>query len=339
MKKSLQVLQIAATYIGTIVGAGFASGKEVVQFFTMYQVWGTPAIVVSTVLMAWVSAKMMIYARHLRAYSLNELLVNVFGTAIGRPLQCLLFLIIFVMTGVMLSGAGALFSEQLSLSRQAGMLLVIGLSVFFLIRGLHGLLLVNSLVVPCLFLLITFSFVAHAGTLNVSLPLMWHTPSLFSALRYASFNVLTALVVLVPVARETGDERVLRAGSWLGGLGFGVLLLMAHLLLLAHPELLSRDMPMADIVRPFGDVMHLYFVLIIFGEILTTFVGNVFGLSRQLQSMSSGRLRFSQSVLLLTAAAYIIGQFQYGSLIETLYPLFGTFCSALFLCFCLLRVR
>ncbi|HEX3032027.1 MAG TPA: hypothetical protein VHS59_07255 [Bacillota bacterium] len=32
--------QIAATYIGTVVGAGFASGQETLQFFLLPSVYG-----------------------------------------------------------------------------------------------------------------------------------------------------------------------------------------------------------------------------------------------------------------------------------------------------------
>ncbi|WKB35304.1 hypothetical protein QS257_17090 [Terrilactibacillus sp. S3-3] len=47
MRKLGLVFQIAATYIGTIVGAGFASGKEVIQFFTQFGEFGTLGVAAS----------------------------------------------------------------------------------------------------------------------------------------------------------------------------------------------------------------------------------------------------------------------------------------------------
>lgn len=35
MKSHVRTLQIAFTYIGTIVGAGFATGQEILKFFTL----------------------------------------------------------------------------------------------------------------------------------------------------------------------------------------------------------------------------------------------------------------------------------------------------------------
>ena len=33
-------LRIAGVYVGTIIGAGYASGQEILQFFTGYGWWG-----------------------------------------------------------------------------------------------------------------------------------------------------------------------------------------------------------------------------------------------------------------------------------------------------------
>ena len=35
-KETLKVFQIAVVFIGTIVGAGLASGKEITEFFTSF---------------------------------------------------------------------------------------------------------------------------------------------------------------------------------------------------------------------------------------------------------------------------------------------------------------
>lgn len=39
--------KVVATYIGTVVGAGFATGREIVEFFTVNGFYGTIGICVS----------------------------------------------------------------------------------------------------------------------------------------------------------------------------------------------------------------------------------------------------------------------------------------------------
>ncbi|KHF27179.1 hypothetical protein LR68_03986 [Anoxybacillus sp. BCO1] len=43
----MRAVQIAFVYVGTVVGAGFATGKEIVQFFTQYGAIGFVTIAAS----------------------------------------------------------------------------------------------------------------------------------------------------------------------------------------------------------------------------------------------------------------------------------------------------
>ncbi len=49
-KKDIGIFKIAATYIGTIVGAGFASGQEVLQFFGVFGIKGLWGLLLATAL-------------------------------------------------------------------------------------------------------------------------------------------------------------------------------------------------------------------------------------------------------------------------------------------------
>lgn len=44
--------QVAATYVGAVMGAGFASGQEIQQFFANFGYWGILGIVLSACLFA-----------------------------------------------------------------------------------------------------------------------------------------------------------------------------------------------------------------------------------------------------------------------------------------------
>ncbi len=337
-RKTVTVLQIASVFIGTVVGAGFASGKEIIQFFTQYGMPGTFGAMIGGLLMAAVGSRTMVYARRIEAYSANELLSRLFGDRIGTILQCLIFLMMFGMTGVMLAGAGAVFREQLGGPPALGIGIILVTGLFFLVRGTRGLLWINSLVVPAL---VTFVLILlfngglqPAPAKTAAGGVAW----LVSAVGYAAFNLVSALIVLVPLARDTKDERLLRAGGWLGGIGLALLLLAAHLMLLRRPSLLQFDMPMAELVRPLGTLLHFFFVNVILGEILSTFVGNIYGLSRQLVSAFPNLIRPLPAALLPAAGALLIGQLDYGELIRVLYPLYGFLCAALFLALCFLHL-
>ncbi|MDD9148027.1 transporter [Sporolactobacillus sp. CQH2019] len=330
IKKIIRVLQVASAFIGTIVGAGFASGKEIVQFFTQYQDNGTLGAALSGIVITLAGTKMMIYARRIGAYSFNELVIHIFGDRLGTAIQALIFFVILGITGVMLAGAGAVFQEQLGWHRQIGIVLALAVGFLFLSKGIRGLLLINTLVVPMLAAFVLAVFLGRGMVPNaVWLPgnIRW-VPA---AVSYASFNILTALVVLVPLAKETEDESVLWFGGILGGAGLGLILILIHFLLLGSPESHGFEMPMAEIVRHFGPLIHAGFAAVVFGEILTTFIGNIFGLARQLRSTFPLISNIRTAMLILFAGAFLISQAGYGSLIRTLYPFFGILCVAIIL--------
>ncbi|WKB35303.1 hypothetical protein QS257_17085 [Terrilactibacillus sp. S3-3] len=219
----------------------------------------------------------------------------------------------------------------MGLPKQLGIFLSIIVCLLLLFKGFRGVLWVNSLIVPLMFSLTLALYLHHGDHIGYDwlpngLPDDYHW--LIRALSYAAFNLMTALAVLVPLGKEIKDEKVLSLGGLVGGLGFTLLLCLTHFILLGHHIVSGFDIPMAEVVKYFGPTIHLLFVCVIYGEIFTTFIGNIFGMTRQLQSLFPiGHL---PSVLLLLICAFIISQAGYGSLIKMLYPLYGYLCIACF---------
>lgn len=152
-QKTIVILQIAATYIGTMVGAGFASGQSIMQFFTVYGAYGGVGILISTFLFIWIGTKMMILSHRIKAFSYQELNNYLFGNIFGKVANILTFIILFGVTAVMISGTGSIYEEQLGLPYQFGIIISILLSYLVMSKELNGILAANSLVVPLMLFL------------------------------------------------------------------------------------------------------------------------------------------------------------------------------------------
>ena len=131
--------KVVATYIGTVVGAGFATGREIVEFFTVNGLYGTIGICVSGFFI-WLGTKMMLLSSQIGAFSAQEFNKYLFGDVFGNVVNTLLLLVLFGVTSVMLSGAGAVFEEQLRLPRQLGILITVIACLIISSRGLQGVL-------------------------------------------------------------------------------------------------------------------------------------------------------------------------------------------------------
>jgi uncharacterized membrane protein YkvI len=333
-------LQVAATFVGTVVGAGFATGREIVQFFTQYGAWGTNGIVVSGILFIFAGSKLMITAQNIGARSYKDLNVFLFGPVFGAVMNGLVLFVLFGSSAVMLSGAGAVFHEQLGWPWQAGLFLTTVLCFLALLNGLKGVMAVNAFVVPVMIVFTLFAAgvqwtASHDNALTPPFPfhsgrLSW----LISALSYASFNLFAAQAVLVPLGHDIRDKQAIKNGGRLGGLLLMVLLLVSHWTLSGHPDTVFFQIPMAEVIRTFGMGIHLLFLAVIFGEIFTTLIGNIYGVKRYLAQRFS--IREPVLTALLLGLIYPISQFGYGPLLSNLYPLFG-YLSLVFLLFVLLK--
>ncbi|XEC94253.1 hypothetical protein AB6A23_23525 [Paenibacillus tarimensis] len=326
MKK--QIVQVALTYIGTIVGAGFASGQGILQFFTAFGAIGIVGVGISTVLFMWLGMKMMLISHRIKAYSYQDFNNYLFGSVFGKAANVLTFIILFGVTVVMLAGTGSIVEEQLGYPYQWGILVTILLSYLVMRKEMNGILAVNSLVVP---LMLLFTVLIAVNTVREGDFILWQEMEqeregsirwLISAFAYGALNMAMVQAVLVPLGSEVKDEAVLKWGAAWGGIGLGVMLTVSHVALLARmPEIIDYAIPMAEVIKSLGPYVHILFILVVYGEIFTTLVGNVFGITRQIEGLI--KIPNNMLVLLILLCCFLFSQIGFSSLLSYLYPLFG----------------
>jgi len=326
-KRTVKVLQIASTYMGTIVGAGFATGQEILQFFTKFGYWGTFTIVLSTILFIWLGTKMMLIASEIRAKSYEDLNKALFGEKYGRLISHFMLVILLGVTAVMLAGAGAIFHEHWHISYQYGLLITAAACYFLLRKGMNAILMVNAIVVPFM-LFVTVLVMIHTfqspGAVQFLTMTSHHSPwaAWASPFLYTAFNLSLAQAVLVPLGADIRDKKTIVIGSWVGGIGIGFMLLAGHIALSAHmPGIQQLAIPMGGIARELGHYVQIIYVFLIFSEIFTTLIADVYGLTLQLHE----RLKWARELLTIGILfiCYIVSQIGFGTLLSTLYPLFG----------------
>lgn len=320
-------LQIAAVYVGTVVGAGFATGREIVEFFSRFGFIGFISILMSGYIFIFLGAKLMRMAARIQANSYQELNEYLFGKLFGSAINILMLFMLLGVCAVMLSGAGAVFEEQLGLTKYTGIFITIGLSIVVMVLGTKGLFAVNTIVVP---MMIVFSFLLMM--ISIKLPNFseqilfipfaedgWK--SVVAPFSYAAMNLSLAQAVLVPIASEINDDRTIKWGGILGGMGLTLILISSHITLVMLPNLESYEIPMAVIMKTIASSFFGIYVLVIYGEIFTSVIGNVFGIERQVRKFIS--IPSIVTVSIIFVICFFISLINYGTLLSYLYPIFG----------------
>jgi uncharacterized membrane protein YkvI len=320
-------LLIGFTYIGTIVGAGFATGQEILQFFTLYGKAATITIVISSILFIWLGTKIMMISHDIKAHSYEDMNIHLFGAFVGRWVSFLMLVLLMAITTVMLAGAGSVFSEHLHISYQYGLIVTMLLAYSVIIRGMAGIKLVNSLVVPIMliFTIMVFKLAIQSPSGFNFLHLTTDYPSWriwLSPFMYTAFNLALSQAVLVPLGATSPDVRTIKLGGLIGGIGITLMLWIGHIALSAHmPGIAQYEIPMGHIITPLGPWVYMMFIFIIYAEIFTTLIADLYGLSLQLEQRTSIRRQFI--VITLLIICYMVSQIGFRTLLSTLYPLMG----------------
>ncbi|MDR6124390.1 putative membrane protein YkvI [Bacillus sp. SLBN-46] len=326
--------QIAAVYVGTVIGAGFATGKEIVEFFSRFGFFGFISILMSGYLFIALGSKLMRIAAQINAKSYQELNEYLFGKWPGRVINIFMLFMLLGVSAVMLAGAGAVFEEQLGLPKNLGVFLTIALSIIVMLIGTKGLFAVNSFVVPLMicFSLILMSYSIQMPNFLNKLLFIPHAEdgwkSVVAPFSYTALNLGLAQAVLVPIASEIKDDWTIKWGGILGGMALTLILIASHSTLIMLPNLELYEIPMAIIMKNLAPFLYGVFVLVIYGEIFTSVIGNVFGLDRQLKQYMA--IPTMVSVSSIFVVSYLISLVNYGTLLSYLYPLFGYICMTFF---------
>lgn len=318
--------RIAMAYVGTVVGAGFATGQEILQFFTRYGYLSFWAILISVILFIVVGRRIMIYGGMLRAQSYGSVADYIFGKA-ALFVNLYLGLTFVLICGAMFAGAGALFQEQWGIPYLIGASVTALLTLLVTLFGVRGVLVVNSIIVPCLILfsIFVFIFVLNRGYS----PLVYNQAShanIFTLLRtgvtYASFNLVLSIGVLAPMGGEIRNKKALTLGSFLGGGVLGLLLFVGNYTLLCSiPQVFHREIPQMIIVSQMGSFFVTAYIVVIWAEIFTTAVGNLFSIHTIMQEKN----RFASSVpaVVATIIGLMLCLLGFSNIVSWFYPILG----------------
>lgn len=322
--------QIGAAYTGAVIGAGFASGQEIVQFFLVFGSDGLKGLALLGVLFAVLGmcALILIEAHGVESY--QDMMSLLFGRKIGFLFD--IWITLFLMTGlcIMLAGGAALFAEHLHLPGGLGLAITTGGVAVGIMGQKRGVLNINSFLIPLMVAVAIAVGVAALFHGEISLSNSIAPPQaagilvgsnwLMATILYVSYNMIIGLVILSSLGKKVVK------GNWLGGAIGGLLLgLMALVigfaLLRFSPSAFLYEIPMVHIAGKIHPILKLFYIFFLWLALLTTAIANAYGLTNSVAQLTGWN---SQVVgLILLAAVLPFTPVGFTKLVANLYPLFG----------------
>ncbi len=325
-KSFLRSMSVSMLIVGTMIGAGFASGKEIVTFFGE-----TPNVFIALIAGALVfgcSTLFLFVGRRVKKTDIGEVNGAVFGKL--RPFADVFMLFNSMsVLGAMLAGTDSLASEFIDLRPLPS--IVIGLlCAIIAVKGLNGVIKANAVLVP---VMIVFLAVCSITAINFPLTAQSGSIRITSIVLYVSMNMILGGSVLTTVHKLSPREIILSAAV--------AALVISGLLICIMGALQSTssshaDMPVLLIALKSGRPMYFVSLPVIAASIFTTMLSAFKSVYDYLSGFIKSKL-LSAGIVFIGGLA--VGAFGFSAVVETLYPITGILGILYLVCNCWFLIR
>lgn len=328
MKKSIQ---IAGAFIGLIVGAGFASGQEILQFFTSFGWMSVIGTFIATALFAFLGMNLTQLGSRLQTSSHKDVIYYICGRYLGIVVDVIITFFLFGVTVVMMAGAGSIFEQQFGIPSIVGNIVMTLLTILTVCLNVQKVISIIGLITPFLLALVIiiagYSFV----TMDVSFYELQQIADKqnaaasnwgLGALLYVSYNIAAGAAMLAVMGGTVKDEKTAGLGGILGGIGLGVLILLINLGMLTKLNTITGiDMPMLFLANEISPVFGILMSIVLLGMIYNTAVGMLYAFTARIVKPEFPI--FKMFVVLFGIAAFGASFIGFIKLVGTVYPLMG----------------
>ncbi|MDA8195050.1 MAG: hypothetical protein M0Z53_13820 [Thermaerobacter sp.] len=305
---------VALTYVGAVVGAGFASGQEIWQFFGRHGRLGLAGLALAG-LFLFVGGYLALEHGRNGVENIEALMTITFSPRIAVLAEGATAGFLWVGLATAVAGGGAAMRQFLAWPERVGQLVTLAAILALAARGPKGVLAANALLVPYIVgLTLLVGVIAPVSASGQGIGARgWF----LSAFLYVSYNVFTGVVVLLTVGRNlSGHQESLAAAGMAALLMTG----MAGIEWRVVTALTgSPSLPMLAAAGATHALLGLLYGVSLWVALLTTGVAQAFVLLS----------RFGKRGLLGLVAIPWLAGVGFPTLVGTAYPVMGIFSAIL----------
>ncbi|WP_373894255.1 hypothetical protein [Virgibacillus sp. CBA3643] len=327
-----RILQIGSAFIGIIVGAGFASGQEILQYFTSFGYIGTIGAIIATALFAYLGMTLTRLGSRLKATSHKEAIYKVSGRYLGVIVDYIIIFTLFGVGVVMIAGAGSIPNQQFGLPPVVGISLMSILVILTVMMNVDRVVAIIGSITPFLIISIIILSIYSLFTMDASYaelnPIAQESPSalsnwFISAVNYVSFNIAVGASMSLLMGGSERDEKTATIGGLLGGLGIGIIIVLSHLAIFSQVDIVaSYEMPMLKIADDISPLLGMFYSIVLFGMIFNTAISMFFSLAARFTEQGTNKHKLF--ALISGIAAFGLSFYGFTELVGFFYPLIGT---------------
>ena len=320
------MFKIIFVLIGTFVGAGFASGKEVFNFFTCYSYYGIISIFIFSLFLFLLIYKCLNIKTNLQLNSYNEFIFYLEKKYRFFNDRFFLYIInIFLASSfyIMVIALSSLFNYQFNIARFITIIWTIFICYFiFYKKNINFIYIINSILMPILILFIIFLCLFNTNLDNIDFYEINCNSNIITAifmgLLYFSYNSLLLISIIFDLKINKNNKSNFKISFIFSTIIFFIAFLINLLLLSFYNSVYSLELPILYISNSSIKIFSFLYFFIILSAILTTMISSGYSF---ISNFNKDNFKIKLIVFLLFS--FIFCFFSFSSLINFFYPLFG----------------
>lgn len=321
MKNNIKAISVI---IGTMIGAGFASGKEVYVFFAQYKIMGLIGAIISSLITAIVIYATLKISKKYKLKSNNEFVDNISKNEnVATSIKNIINTFLLASFWIMCAGLCSFFKQEFNIPIFV-IATISGCIIYMLLMtNIEGIMKLNTIIVPIMVLAIVYISILNSQTTQIlEQNIITNTDAIKAIIKsilYTSYNSILLIPIIVSISKDIKSDRDIKIIAIISSLIIFILLILIYqMLVCAKTDISKIEMPILSLLEKNIWQKVIYGIAIV-SAIITSVVSASYGALENIKDKNKYKLSAIVICLLEIPISYI----GFGNLVSTLYPIFG----------------
>ncbi|MBQ3407696.1 MAG: hypothetical protein IJH12_00635 [Clostridia bacterium] len=306
----LEIIKILFTLVGTFIGAGFISGKEIYLFFFQYGLNGLIGIIFSSIFIGFILYKTIIISKKNNIKNYNIFFNKIIKNEIIKKIVNIYLLLSFC---VMVSGFCSFINQEFEIKKYIVYFFILIIIIIVLRNNYNTIIKINNILIPIIivFILYFFKLIFFKNNNLINFNNITNKGFVLPAILYANYNLISLIPISIINSKKIKNTKIIC-------ILFSTIIIFLSTILFfilykANNKILIMDFPIIRIIEQYGKFYKIFYGLILGMAIITT------ALSVEYSYVQGNNRKLVYSIIFSFIATY----FNFSKLIEVLYPIFG----------------
>ena len=309
--------------IGTIIGAGFASGQEIYSFFNMYKENGFLGIVLASILIGLVMYKVIKMSDKLNTESYKDLLEKIkLPKKLTVFFNIIINLFLIFSFYIMVTGFTAYFKQEFEIPSILTAVAVAILCYITFLKNIEGIAKVNTIIIPILIAIVLIMGVKanipatiSGFTLeNIRFNFDW----VLKSIEYAGYNTILLIPMLINLKKYTKNKE--KNISIISTLIFFIITTIIYFIMFKYNNLSNIEIPLVYIANEYGEIFKFVYGIVIVLAIYTTIISAGYSF---LANCCKSEKTYKLLAKIICFLAIFVYSLSFAGLVNLTYPVFG----------------